>query len=81
MLKVNKSRERIIKAKDLKSGQLAVITEDFSDYKGRIVQKHGDHLIAIGLPPGCSWSAGAETVSLEVRILEEGETLTVTNNE
>lgn len=80
MLKVNKSRERITKAKDLKPGQLAVITEDFYDYKGRIVQKYGDNLIAIGLPTGCSWSGGANTVSLEVRILEEGETLTVTGN-
>ena len=81
MLKLSKENRKIVMAKDLKDGQLAIITEDVSDYKGRIIQKHGDSIIAIGVPYGYSWSGGANRLSLEVRILEEGETLTVTNNE
>jgi hypothetical protein len=81
MLKLSKEGKKVVMAKDLKPGQLAIIIEDYADYQGRIIQKYGNSIIAIGLPTGCSWSGGADTVSLEVRILEEGETLTVTNNE
>jgi hypothetical protein len=80
MLKLSKENKKTVMAKDLKSGQLAVIIEEFSDYKGRIIQKYGEDLVAIGMPTGNGWSGGANRVSLEVRILEEGEILTVTNN-
>lgn len=80
MLKLKGECPNIIMAKDLKGGQLAVITEDYSNYKGTIIQKYGNSIVAIGMTTGDGWSGGANTLSLEVRILEEGETLTVTNN-
>ena len=80
MLKLNQEYQKTILAKNLKDGQLAVITDDVSNYKGRIVQKHGNNLVAIGMATGNGWS-NANSVTLSVRILEDGELLTVTNNE
>lgn len=71
--------ERLM-AKDLKDGQLAVIIEDFSDYKGRIIQKYGKDIVVIGMSSGNGWSGGADYVPLMVKVLEEGELLAVTNN-
>jgi hypothetical protein len=79
MVELNKGVEETIMAKDLKDGQLAIIVESYSNYKGRIVQKHGDNLVAIGLSTGNGWS-NANSVTLSVRVLEDGETLTVINN-
>jgi hypothetical protein len=81
MIKLNEEKVKTLLAKDLKDGQLAVIVEDYSNYKGRIVQKYGDDLVAIGLPTGNGWSCRADEVTLEVRVLQDGETLTVLNNE
>jgi erythromycin esterase-like protein len=81
MIKLNEEKVKTLLAKDLKDGQLAVIVEDYSNYKGRIVQKYGDDLVSIGLPAGSGWSCRADEVTLEVRVLQDGETLTVLNNE
>lgn len=81
MLKLKEECVETIMAKDLKDGQLAVIIEDYSNYRGRIIQKYGDDLISIGMATGNGWSGGANVVSLAVRVLEDGELLTVTNNE
>jgi hypothetical protein len=81
MVELNKGVEETIMAKDLKDGQLAVIVESYSNYKGRIVQKYGDDLVTIGLPTGHEWTNGANVVTLAVRVLQDGETLTVLNNE
>ena len=81
MIKLNEEKVKTLLAKDLKDGQLAVIVEDYSNYKGRIIQKYGDSLVTIGLPTGNGWHDGANTVTLEVRVLQDGETLTVLNNE
>ena len=76
-----KSNEKpnTIMAKDLEDGQIAVIIENFSDYKGRVVQKYGDDLVTIGMSSCRGWPNG-NSVTLLVRILEEGELLTITNN-
>ena len=81
MLKLKEEYPDTIMAKDLKQGQLAVITESYSNYKGRIIQKYGDDLVAIGLPTDNGWTNGANVVTLAVRVLKDGEILTVTNNE
>jgi len=81
MIKLNEEKVKTLLAKDLKDGQLAVIVEEYSNYKGRIVQKYDNHLVSIGLPTGNGWHAGADVVTLEVRVLQDGETLTVLNNE
>jgi hypothetical protein len=80
MIKLSEEKVKTLLAKDLKDGQLAVIVEDYSNYKGRIVQKYGDNLVSIGLPTGNGWQEWA-TVILEVRVLQDGETLTIFNNE
>jgi hypothetical protein len=81
MVELNKGVEETIMAKDLKDGQLAVIVGSYSNYEGRIVQKYGDDLVAIGLPTGNGWTNGANVVTLAVRVLRDGEILTVLNNE
>ena len=77
-----KSNEKpaTIMAKDLKDGQIAIIIEDFSDYKGRVIQKFGDNLVTIGMSSGQSWCNG-DSVKLLVRVLENGEELIITNNQ
>lgn len=67
-------------AKDLRDGQLAVVIEDYFDYKGRIIQKFGDDLVAIGMASGNGWIGGANVNTLKVRILQDGELLTVSKN-
>ena len=79
MLKLKEEYPDTIMAKDLKDGQLAVITETYSNYKGKIVQKYGEDLVTIGMPTGNGWTNGANV--LTVRVLKDGEILTVTNNE
>lgn len=81
MIKLNEEKGKTLLAKDLADGQLAVIVDDCSNYKGRIVQKYGGNLVAVGLSTGNGWYGGADTVTLEVRVLQDGETLTVLNNE
>ena len=81
MIKLNEEKVKTLLAKDLKDGQLAVIVEDFANYKGRIIQKYGDSLVSIGLPTGEGWTNGAAVVTLKVRVLQDGETLTIINNE
>jgi hypothetical protein len=81
MLKLKEECQETIMAKDLKDGQLAVITESYSNYKGRIVQKYGEDLVAVGMPTSNGWGGGADCVTLAVRVLKDGEILTVINNE
>ena len=64
-------------AKDLRDGQLAVVIEDYFDYKGRIIQKFGDDLVTIGMSTVNGWRGGANVNTLNVRILEDGELLSV----
>jgi hypothetical protein len=80
MLELKEGYPCTIMAKDLKDGQLAVITESFSNYRGRIVQKYGEDLISVGMPTGNGWKGGDYRVTLAVRVLKDGEILTVTNN-
>ena len=65
-------------AKDLKDGQIAIITEDCR-YNGRIVQRFGNDMVTIGLPNGNHWT-NVEGVTLEVRILEDGELIKIKDN-
>jgi hypothetical protein len=68
-----------IEMNELKDGQIAVIVEDFHDYKGRIVQRYGDNAVSLGLEAGKGWT-GIEYNTLKVRVLEAGETLVIYNN-
>ena len=80
MVKLNDEQtQKTIHMSDLRDGQVAVIVDDRHGYTGRIVQRHGDAAITIGMKQGNCWSS-IENVSLLVRVLEDGETLTITNN-
>ncbi len=81
MVKLNEEKVKTLLAKDLKDGQLAVIVGDYSNFKGRIIQRFGNDLVSIGLPIGDGWSNRADAVTLEVRVLQDGEILTIFNNE
>lgn len=73
-----------VHASAMRDGQIAVITRwDFDKYIGRIVQRFGNDLIVIGLDKGNAWS-GLMCVPIpapcRVRILADGETLTIKDN-
>lgn len=76
MVKLVENLSNTIMMKDLEDGQIAIIVEDFSDYKGRIVQRVGTRAITLGMPSGQGWEHG-DAVTLKVRILTIGETLTI----
>ena len=73
----NERKNRVL-ARDLEDGQIAIIIEDGS-YTDRIVQRFGTDLISIGLRKGQHWS-NADVVTLEVRILEDGESIRIKDN-
>jgi len=74
---LKEKNENIIAAKDLKSGQIAVMVNN--NYTGTIVQRYGDNLVAIGKSSGHGWS-GCNNNSLPVRILEDGELIQIFDN-
>jgi hypothetical protein len=78
---------KIINVRQMLDSQIAEIVNwipSSPDYIGAIVQRHGNILIAIGKPVGEGWSSLFNTPEDKrgclVRILDEGETLTITNN-
>lgn len=66
-----------IQMRDLKDGQVAIITDN--NYNGRIVQRYKDYCVAIGMPEGNSFS-NVKVSTLTVRILENGELIEIYNN-
>jgi hypothetical protein len=55
-MKILKEPIQEIPVKDLKDGEIAIITEwSASEYVGRIVQRYGEHLVALGSSRGSSW--------------------------
>lgn len=71
--------ETFIPANQLKDGQLAIIVDERFGYKGRIVQRTKERLVAIGMESGNGWST-PKSVDLLVRVLENGELIEVFNN-
>ena len=61
--------------KDLKCGQIAVITSD--NYKGEIVQRYKDYGVNIGKSGGNGWT-NIDRNTLEVRLLKAGELIEIT---
>lgn len=70
-----------ISPKDMKDGQIAIITDWAADqrYRNTIVQRYENRLIALGKKSGQSWT-NINTIDGEhkVRLLEIGETIVVT---
>jgi hypothetical protein len=82
MVKLNetKSKEKLL-MRDLKDGQIAIIVDDnYHGYKGRIVQRYGIEALTLGMSSGNGWT-DIQNNTLEVRLLEDGETLTIFDNE
>lgn len=75
----NELEQNIIEARDLKDGQIAVIVEDYNNYKGTVVQRYGHSMVAIGFGENEGWS-DIKPNTLKVRVLDEGELLVITNN-
>lgn len=79
-----KSTKNIIKASEMKDGQIGVIHEHLcADYVGRIVQRYREVLITIGESSGSSFpsllgSSAAEIV--EIRLLEVGDIIEIVKN-
>lgn len=66
---------------ELKDGQMAVVVSD-DKYHGRIVQRCGGDLIAVGLPRGDSWPGNCGRVCEvpRVRVLGNGSRLVISQN-
>jgi hypothetical protein len=82
MVTLNKNKEKkVILMQDLKNGQIAVVLKNdgFSRYEGKIVQRYGNSAVSIGEESGEGWSNIQEN-TLKVRILKQGEILTISDN-
>ena len=79
-----KSTNKVIKASEMKDGQIGVIHEhSCPDYFGRIVQRYKEVLITIGESSGHAFpsilgSSAAENV--KIRLLEAGDTIEIVKN-
>jgi hypothetical protein len=81
MIKLGEETQvKTIRMSQLMDGQIAVVIADFNDYKGRVVQRYGNDAVALGLQSGNGWT-DIQNNTLKVRLLEEGETLTIFDNE
>ena len=77
----NELEPKQLEARELKDGQLAIIIDTgYEHYYGRIVQRYGNSMVAIGLKEGNSWG-DITCNTLKVRVLDEGEIIVVTNNQ
>jgi len=76
-----KTKKDVILMKDLKDGQLAVVLydKDKPHYEGTVVQRYKDSAVAIGQCWGEGWT-GIENNTLKVRLLKDGEILTIFDN-
>lgn len=83
MVKLNKKKKEknVVQMQNLKDGQIAVVVDKlYPSYVGRIVQRFKTYGVPIGEKCGVGWT-GIDDVTLEVRILREGERLTIFDNE
>jgi len=84
MVELTNKTDNTIPVRELKDGQIAVIThfgKNNDEYLGNIVQRYGDNLIQIGVERCESWEPLFEYNKCRVRVLADGETLTIKNNQ
>jgi hypothetical protein len=71
----------VVRMNELKDGQIAIVVDEkYPQYKGSIVQGFGRYAVVLGSESVQGWS-NIENVTLKVRILQNGEKLTVANNQ
>lgn len=76
---VKKERPERIWVGSMEDGDVGVIVSHMSSYYlGRIVQKHGDSLVSIGMQHNHGWNPIRTSPDFRVRLLEKGEMLIVT---
>jgi hypothetical protein len=78
-----KDTNKVIKASEMRDGQIGVIHEHAASYVGRIVQRYNNILIVIGEDSGHAFpsllgSSAAEGV--KIRLLEAGDTIEIVKN-
>ena len=64
----------------MNDGDIAIITHsEYPQHIGKVVTRYGIHLITVGQPVGKSWANHFPTrsSSMQVRILQPGEQLTI----
>ena len=82
MVELNKKKKekQVVEMNALKDGQIGVVVDKrYPDYCGKIVQRYKDCGVPIGQNSGSGWT-GIELNTLKVRILKEGERLTIFDN-
>lgn len=78
-MKILNRKNVSIHPSEMKDGDIAVILQwGGFNYCGRIVQRYGDNLVALGLPKGQGWTnVNTLTKDCQVSILEPGSQLEV----
>lgn len=82
MLRLAKKENSSIPVKEMKDGDIAVITNwGVNNYVGRIVQRYKNYLLTLGAGSGFGWGEyfinNKNSHSNRVRLLEVGEVLVV----
>jgi hypothetical protein len=83
MVRLENNINDSIPLNDMKDGQIGVIVKWKGDgYLGRIVQRHWNTLISVGMCSGKSWPNIFNDYSgeLRIRLIRKDETLCVDNN-
>lgn len=83
-VKLNKETSDVIHVSQMKDGQIAEIISGVSENNmGTVVKRHKDNLFSISRKDTWSdiFSWNLPSYSFKVRILKNGETLTITDNE
>jgi hypothetical protein len=79
---VSRDTPRYLNPKELEDGQLGRVVRS-PIYRGRVVQRHGDNLISVGLGEGDSWTgacgAGSRS-TIEIEPLVVGDNIEVVCN-
>lgn len=81
MVRLEKNTNGIISVANMNDGDVGVIVEwYFAEYHGTLVQRYGQHLIAIGKRSGHSWPdyfVNIVNKDNKIRLLSNGEKLII----
>jgi hypothetical protein len=85
-VKLTSKRTHIVNVLEMRDGQIAEIVEwRVHEHIGIIVQRYGEHLMELGKGQGDSFSnvflSSGDWSDFKVRILQNGETLTIEGND
>lgn len=82
MVELTNKTDNTIPVRELKDGQIGVITEwNGKEYRGEVIQIYGSQIITLGSGVDGGWNTIPQNDSCRVRVLASGETLTIKNNQ